>query len=141
MNTEHTLRFTSDLNNIVQVENLVESLLDQQKISESVYGNLIVALTEATLNAIKHGNKNDPAKTVSVSYTMNTDEIVFTVEDQGQGFDFNNLPDPTSPENLEKENGRGIFIINNLSDKLEYDNNGSKLTISFSLILEEGVEA
>lgn len=141
MNKEHSLIFASDISNIVEVENLVESLLDQQYISESVYGNLIVALTEAALNAIKHGNQSDPSKKVSIFYKIENDEIRFVIEDQGHGFDYNNLPDPTSPENLEKENGRGIFIINNLADKLEFENNGSKMTISFSLNIEERVEA
>ena len=133
--------FASDINNIVEVENLIESLLEQKKISDTVYGNVIVALTEAALNAIKHGNQSDPSKMVTITHSFTPTEIIFVVEDQGHGFDYNNLPDPTNPENLEKENGRGLFIINNLADKLEFDNNGSKMTISFSLNVEEQVEA
>jgi serine/threonine-protein kinase RsbW len=141
VNNEHTLIFYSKIDNIVEVENLVESLLDQNEISEVVYGNLIVALTEAALNAIKHGNLSDPNKTVTSTYLITESEISFEIQDQGKGFDYNNLPDPTDPKNIEKENGRGIFIIHNLADKVEFEQGGSKMTISFSLNLKEEVEA
>ncbi len=141
MNNEFSINITSDINNLIEVENLIESLLDQGKISDAVYGNVIVALTEATLNAIKHGNKEDVSKTVTVSCIINDDEINFVVEDEGPGFDYNNLPDPTDPENIEKVNGRGIFIISNLADKLEFEKNGAKMLISFSLNVPEHQEA
>lgn len=141
MNNEFSIEIASDINNLVEVENLIEALLDKGLINEAVYGNVIVALTEATLNAIKHGNKEDITTSVRVSYVLSNSEITFTIEDQGKGFDFNNLPDPTDPENLEKVNGRGIFIISNLADKLEFENNGSKMIISFSLDVPEQIEA
>lgn len=141
MNNEFSIKIASDINNLVEVENLIESLLENGQINEAVYGNVIVALTEATLNAIKHGNKEDITKTVTVNCTITENDIQFIIEDQGPGFDFNNLPDPTDPENLEKVNGRGIFIISNLADKLEFENNGSKMTISFSLNVPEHLEA
>lgn len=141
MNNEFSINITSDINNLIEVENLIESLLDQGKISDAVYGNVIVALTEATLNGIKHGNKEDVSKTVSISCAITTDDISFIIEDEGAGFDYNNLPDPTDPENLEKVNGRGIFIISNLADKLEFEKNGARMLISFSLNIPEHQEA
>ncbi len=141
MNNEFSINITSDINNLIEVENLIESLLDQGKISDAVYGNVIVALTEATLNGIKHGNKEDVSKTVSISCDITTDDISFIIEDEGAGFDYNNLPDPTDPENLEKVNGRGIFIISNLADKLEFEKNGARMLISFSLNVPEHQEA
>lgn len=141
MNNEFSINITSDINNLIEVENLIESLLDQGKISDAVYGNVIVALTEATLNGIKHGNKEDVSKSVSISCTIATDNINFIIEDEGFGFDYQNLPDPTDPENLEKVNGRGIFIISNLADKLEFEKNGARMLISFSLNVSEHQEA
>jgi serine/threonine-protein kinase RsbW len=57
---------------------------------------------------------------------------LFAIKDQGIGFDYNNLPDPTAPENIEKENGRGIFLIKNLSDDVEFNNEGNLITITFN---------
>lgn len=141
MATEYSIQIASEVNNLTQVESFIEQLLAEGKISESVYGNVIVALTEATLNAIKHGNLENPDKTVSISTHLNSNEIEFTIHDEGEGFDYDNLPDPTDPSNLEKVNGRGIFIIQNLADQLEFDNNGSTLKISFSLNVAEQIEA
>lgn len=141
MNNEFSITIESDINNLIEVENLIESLLDQGKISDAVYGNVIVALTEATLNGIKHGNKEDTSKKVTISCAITKDFINFIVEDEGPGFDYNNLPDPTDPENIEKVNGRGIFIISNLADKLEFEKNGARMLISFSLNVPEHQEA
>lgn len=141
MATQYSIKIASEVNNLTQVEALIEQLLAEEKISDTVYGNVIVALTEATLNAIKHGNKEDASKFVDVLVELDDKEINFIVEDEGSGFDYENLPDPTDPENLEKVNGRGIFIIENLADKLSFENNGSKLLISFSLNVPEELEA
>jgi anti-sigma regulatory factor (Ser/Thr protein kinase) len=73
---------------------------------------------------------NNPQRLFDV---LDTDEtFAFRITDAGSGFDFTNLPDPTAPENLEKENGRGIFLIRNLSDNLEFSENGKVATIFFN---------
>ena len=98
-----------------------------------MYGNIMVAITEAVNNAIIHGNNSDRRKLVDLSLVLEEKEVSFTIEDQGEGFDFDNLPDPTAPENIEKEGGRGIFLIKNLANRYEYTQNGRIVEISFDL--------
>jgi serine/threonine-protein kinase RsbW len=88
-------------------------------------------VTEAVNNAIRHGNRNDPKLNVALSLMLENDLIKFRVEDEGQGFDYHHLPDPTSPENLEKPGGRGIFLMKHLSDEVEFQDNGRVVELSF----------
>ncbi|GIV28115.1 MAG: hypothetical protein KatS3mg027_1929 [Bacteroidia bacterium] len=127
------LELESTIENIKEVEKLVDQVCSDYKIKEDYYGNILIAVTEAVNNAIIHGNKQNPEKTFSVIFNPGEDQLVFSVEDQGDGFDFNNLPDPTDPENLEKPNGRGVFLMKNLADKIEFENNGRKVNISFKI--------
>lgn len=129
-----TVRFSSDLNNLTLIENLVDKISEQYQINPDLYGNILISLTEACNNAIVHGNKLISDKFVDVSYYCRNNELILEIIDEGEGFDFKNLPDPTSPENIEKVDGRGIFLIKNLSDKIEFFNNGSKIKITFNLI-------
>ena len=129
----HKLVINSDIKNISEVEKLIDKVCEDLNISEDIYGNILIAVTEAVNNAIIHGNKNNINLNVTIQVTQqnNNTEIVFTVSDEGKGFDFTNLPDPTAPENLEKPDGRGIFLMKNLSDKVEFFNEGSKVSITF----------
>ena len=129
----HNLVINSDIKNISEVEKLIDNVCEDLNLSEDIYGNILIAVTEAVNNSIIHGNKNDLSKkvTIEVIQSNNKTEVVFTVWDEGEGFDFNNLPDPTAPENIEKPDGRGIFLMKNLSDKVEFFNNGSKVSITF----------
>lgn len=133
--------FHSDIKNLSLVEDAIDKLSDDGLISEVVYGNVIVAVTEGALNAINHGNQNDASKETFVSIEIDKDELCVTIEDEGPGFDFENLPDPTDPENIEKVNGRGIFIIKNLCDEVEFEKDGARLKMSFKLDVKELVEA
>src|SRR5271169_2506986 len=105
-----TLTISSKTENIVMVESLINDICDKFKISEDYYGNILVALTEAVNNAIQHGNQNNPKKHIDITFSMRPDHISFTIKDEGPGFDYSHLPDPTSPENIEKPNGRGVFL-------------------------------
>jgi len=91
--------------------------------------NLFIALDEAFVNAVKHGNKFDANKIVRVSAEVSTKEARFTVEDEGEGFDINSIPDPTNPENLFKTSGRGVLIIHNIMDEVKYNERGNRLTM------------
>ncbi len=126
-----TLTISSKTENIVMVESLINDICDKFKISEDYYGNILVALTEAVNNAIQHGNQNNPKKHIDITFSMRPDHISFTIKDEGPGFDYSHLPDPTSPENLEKPNGRGVFLMRNLADKVEFENNGSTVKLDF----------
>jgi len=91
--------------------------------------NLFIALDEAFVNAVKHGNKNDPTKLVRITAELSPQEARFTVEDEGDGFDVEQIPDPRDPENLFKASGRGVLLIYNIMDKVEYNARGNRLTM------------
>jgi serine/threonine-protein kinase RsbW len=91
--------------------------------------NLFIALDEAFVNAVKHGNKNDPTKLVRITAELSPQEARFTVEDEGEGFDVEQIPDPRDPENLFKTSGRGVLLIYNIMDKVEYNARGNRLTM------------
>jgi len=128
------IELPSSQKSLSQVEFYVQSVLDHLKVDAAHHGNVMVALSEAAINAIKHGNLEDESKNINIKYTVDGKELVFFVEDQGKGFDYNNIPDPTAPENLEKETGRGIFLIRNLSDGYEFSHAGRVLKISFFIL-------
>jgi len=126
-----SVSFTSDIKNISIAESLVDTICRENSVHEDHYGNILIAVTEAVNNAIQHGNLEDTSKNVIVSVKQNSDELCFTVKDDGVGFAFDNLPDPTAPENIEKESGRGIFLMKSLADTVSFEDNGSKVTLSF----------
>src|SRR3954466_5510918 len=96
------------------VEHMIVNVCDEMQIKEEKFGNILLAVTEAVNNAIEHGNQNSPEKTVQLSYRSSSDQITFTVADQGQGFDLKLVPDPTQPECKDPEAGRGIFVMKHL---------------------------
>lgn len=84
-----------------------------------------LALEEVLMNAIKHGNKQDPAKVVRVQYQVTEEQVAVEVEDQGEGFTPDDVPDPTLPENLERPGGRGVFLIQQFMSEVEYNPRGN----------------
>ena len=117
--------------NIRMIESFIDNAKDQFQLSDDIYGNIMIAVTEAVNNAIKHGSKNDTSKNVVLSLTLDDATIKFRIEDQGDGFNYENLPDPTSPENLEKPGGRGIFLMRHLSDEVDFKDGGRVVELSF----------
>lgn len=91
--------------------------------------NLFVALDEAFVNAVKHGNKFDSSKLVRITAEVSSKEARFTIEDEGEGFDVNAIPDPLDPENLFKASGRGVLFIYNIMDEVKYNERGNRLTM------------
>jgi serine/threonine-protein kinase RsbW len=128
-----TLELRSQPDSIGAVERMIDQLRDQYEVSEDMYGNMLVALTEAVTNAIYHGNQSDPGKKVHIKYGRVNNSLNFTISDEGRGFDYYNLPDPTAPENLEKECGRGIFLMKHLTDQLIFSENGRVVELHFKL--------
>jgi serine/threonine-protein kinase RsbW len=126
-----SLRIPSKAENIVLVEKFVDEICAIFKVNEDSYGNILVALTEAVNNAIYHGNQSNPNKNVNISFKHLPKKISFTIKDEGTGFDYNHLPDPTDPQNIEKPNGRGVFLMRNLADNVSFDDNGSSVTLEF----------
>lgn len=128
------IKFSSNTENIAIVEKLVDEVCANYKINEDAYGTILISLTEAVNNAIVHGNKLDPSKEVSVSYNASDKTLKFIIEDEGPGFDYDNLPDPTAPENIEKPNGRGVFLMRNLADRCEFLDDGKIVELEFDAI-------
>ncbi len=123
----------SDIKNISLIEKLIDDLSSQFDIHSDVYGKLLLAVVEGVNNAIVHGNKLDVAKNVELEYQISKKNIEIIIADEGNGFDFSTIPDPTLPENVEKTHGRGIFLMNHLADIIEFENEGSKVKLIFNL--------
>ena len=130
-----TIKFSSKPENISIVEKFIDDLRSEINVGDDVYGNILISLTEAANNAIIHGNKSDEKKQVEISYELDSrgKNLSFIIKDEGPGFEYNNLPDPTSPENLEKTSGRGVFLMMQLADMVVFSNNGATIEMQFKL--------
>ena len=128
-----SLNFDSKADNIVVAEKLIDDVCNKYKVDEDFYGNILIAVTEAVNNAINHGNKQNPEKKVYLEFAELGDRLSFIVKDEGEGFDHAALPDPTDPENLEKISGRGVFLMNQLADEVEFSDNGTKVEMKFKV--------
>jgi serine/threonine-protein kinase RsbW len=117
--------------NIRMIESFIDNAREKFQLNEDIYGNIMIAVTEAVNNAIRHGNKSDSAKNVSLGLSLEEGMIKFRVEDEGTGFDFHHLPDPTAPENIEKPGGRGIFLMKHLADEVDFSEQGKVVELSF----------
>jgi serine/threonine-protein kinase RsbW len=89
--------------------------------------NLFIALDEAFVNAVKHGNKSNPNKLLRITAELSPNEACFTVEDEGEGFDIGEIPDPCDPANLFRPSGRGVLLIYNIMDEVEYNAQGNRV--------------
>jgi serine/threonine-protein kinase RsbW len=130
---DQKIRISSKAENIILVERMIEDVCDLFNINQDYYGNILVALTEAVNNAIYHGNQANATKSIDISFKTTPDCISFIIKDEGPGFGYDNLPDPTNPENIEKPNGRGVFLMRNLADKVSFEDNGSKVILDFKV--------
>jgi len=128
------ISFESVAENIHIVENLIDEICETLNVNEEYYGNILISLTEAVNNAMVHGNKLDSQKKVLVTVKSDETSIHFTISDEGPGFDYDNLPDPTAPENIEKPNGRGVFLMKNLADGCNFEENGRIVELEFKAL-------
>ena len=106
---------------------LILAKLEDKGYSEEDIFAIHLAMEEAFVNAVNHGNKKDPEKEVKIEYVMGEDKTEIFVSDQGQGFDSNEIPDPRCGDNLYKPGGRGIFLMKAFMDSVEYENNGTRV--------------
>lgn len=127
------LEIPSRLENINEVETLIESLRKRYTIGSALFGNMMLAAVEAVTNAIEHGNNLDPNKKVVFKAFKCQQSIKISVCDQGKGFDPEQLPDPTAPENKEEPDGRGVYLMRHLADELKYYDNGTRVDMDFYL--------
>ena len=130
----HSIEIASSLNNITEVESLIDQVCEDLSLNEDYYGNILIAVTEAVNNAIVHGNGSDESKKVSVNVDKEGTKLTFAISDVGAGFDFENLPDPTDPKNIEKPTGRGVFLMRNLADEVVFHDEGRVVELKFQII-------
>lgn len=117
----YQLELESDPNNLITVEEFVNYFAKDLGIDEEKMNGLLLSVTEATTNAIIHANKSDPAKLVTIDVTTDNNNLVIKVKDEGRGFDPSKIPDPTAPENLMKDSGRGVYLMRVYMDDLKYN--------------------
>ena len=117
--------------NIRMIESFIDNAREKFHLDDDIYGNIMIAVTEAVNNAIKHGSQNDSSKNVDLSLMVDGSTLKFRIEDQGHGFDYQHLPDPTAPENIEKPGGRGIFLMKHLADDVIFLEGGRVVELSF----------
>lgn len=115
----------SDIAELKKVEDFIINIFNENNLELKYFNKIYLCVSEAVLNSIKHGNKNDLKKNVVIKIDFNTEQFKIQVEDEGDGFDLNKIKDPTKRRNLKNEEGRGIFIITKLSEQIEYNKKGN----------------
>jgi serine/threonine-protein kinase RsbW len=115
----------SDIAELKKVEDFIINIFNENNLERKYFNKIYLCVSEAVLNSIKHGNKNDLKKNVSIKIGFDTEKFKIQVEDEGDGFDLKKIKDPTKKRNLKNEEGRGIFIITKLSEQIEYNKKGN----------------
>ncbi|HZY24728.1 MAG TPA: ATP-binding protein [Bacteroidales bacterium] len=133
MNRE--IRIESSVENLRVVENAIDEVTTALGISQDNYGKILVSAMEAVNNAILHGNKLNPDKIVIIEISYKSEQLNITVTDEGPGFSPEKVPDPTTPENIEALNGRGIYLMSHLADNIKYSKKGNSVTMTFKNII------
>jgi serine/threonine-protein kinase RsbW len=132
--SQYTLQLPSKIDSITLMEKCIDELSVKYRFSNEVYANVLTCLNEALINGIVHGNGQSSEKKVYINMEVIEEKrLIFTISDEGDGFDFNNLPDPTAPENLDNLTGRGIFIIKKLADQCIFNSKGNELELHFKI--------
>ena len=126
-----SITINSDIEKLKVVETLVDTLSKKLGVSDEVYGKILISTVEAVNNAILHGNKGDRNKMVTVLMSADGNVLDITVTDEGEGFEYGNLPDPTDPKNIENLHGRGVFLMRRLADAIEYNSSGNEVKMRF----------
>ncbi len=130
---KRNIDIASEISNIHKIENAIDELSNELNINKDAYGKILVATLEAVNNAIIHGNKTDVRKQVKVLFVLKKKSLNIIVKDEGTGFNPGTIPDPTSPENIENLHGRGVYLMNNLADGIEFNPDGNQVTMTFNL--------
>jgi serine/threonine-protein kinase RsbW len=122
----------SNIKNICKVEYFINDIFKTLKFSRKNYCKMYLSVNEAVSNAIIHGNKSDLSKIVQINFVEEPEKYLINIIDQGNGFDYKNVKNPTHKENIYKESGRGIFIMYQYADKVEFEENGRIVNLIFN---------
>ena len=129
LNQEFEVKIPSDTEQGQAVqERIVKMLEDLDFPTRDVFG-VRLALEEALVNAIKHGNRMDPSRQVRIHWAINSQSVRIEIEDEGHGFRPEEIPDPTAAENLEKPSGRGIMLMRAFMTEVDYNERGNRVTL------------
>ena len=118
---EYYLEILSDPNSLPKVEEFLQRIGNENQLEKIKLNNLILSINEATTNAMLHGNKGQIEKKVKIAISVNNSKIKAVIKDEGKGFDPTKVPNPTRPENLFKESGRGLYIMKTCTDIMNYN--------------------
>ena len=121
----------SQIENLRVIEKAIDDISAELGLAEEAYGKIMVSSLEAVNNAIIHGNKGNEDKNVRICFSLSQKDMNVSVEDEGEGFAPGKVPDPTQPENIENLRGRGVFLMTHLSDKIEFNNKGNIVVMTF----------
>ncbi|MCB2221494.1 MAG: ATP-binding protein [Bacteroidetes bacterium] len=130
---QKTLRLQSVPSSLNQLEIMIEEVCDKYNLNHNYLGCITVALTEAFQNALEHGNKNNPGKFITIHFEKNAGGLFFSVKDEGEGFNFKDIPEIKDDGKQKSFPGRGIFLMKSLSDELNFLGNGSEVAIGFKI--------
>lgn len=134
---DQTVIIPSDTSRAAEVQERIVSQLEEHGYTPRDVFSMRLAIEEALVNAIKHGNRRDAAKQVHIGWSVGPERVVVSVEDEGPGFRLEDVPDCTAEENLDKPSGRGILLMRRFLSAVEYNEKGNRVT----LIKERGNEA
>jgi serine/threonine-protein kinase RsbW len=129
---DRSIDIQSDLRNICEIEYFINGLFRELKFSRKLYCKIFLVINEAVSNAIVHGNKLNKSKLIRIIFENNTDHFLIIVKDEGDGFDYKTIKDPTHIDNIYNESGRGIFIMKQYADKVIYDDMGRIVKLTFN---------
>lgn len=113
----------SETSELRKVERFIKDFFVEYSVPKESFNKVFLCISEAVINSIEHGNKNDVNKEVCVFADCASKTLAVKIKDEGKGFNHKNIPNPTDKENLKKESGRGIHIMKSISDKIEYNKN------------------
>ncbi len=123
----------SDKKELSAVEKFLYRIFDSNNLPENYFNNVLLCASEAIMNSICHGNNNNAEKTVKIAVQGDDNNIIIEIRDEGGGFDYSKIDDPTLIKNLRKESGRGLHIIKSLCKNIEFKEGGSCIRINISL--------
>lgn len=126
-NPQKILVIKSEISELKKVESFLMEIMKEFDLDKKYFNKVYLCLSEAVINSIKHGNKNDKNKTVVIGASCDDVTLSIQIQDEGDGFNLSHVKDPTNDSNIRNESGRGIFIIKNISNKLEYNDIGNSV--------------
>ena len=127
------LNIKSDINELKEVEKFLFLIFEKNHLPQKFFNKVLLCISEAVINSIEHGNKNVKDKEVAIHIRCLKENLCIEIKDQGEGFNYKCLDDPTSEENIRKEAGRGVHIMKSISSKFTYHNHGKTLKINICL--------